>query len=130
MKRTSEWVSPAHPDRVADCIAARIIDEIIRKDGFNSHAAIEVFITDNHIIVGGEATTTLPLTSTSIEPYIRETLVDIGYNSSLRNKGFTKKQVYISNDYKIHSFVIPQSPDKPYYKPKLTSSPLPIESVS
>lgn len=111
MKRTSEWVSPAHPDRLADCIAARIIDEIIAKDGFNSHAAIEVFITDNHVIVGGEATTTLSLTSTSIEPYIKEVLVDIGYNTSLRNKGFTKSEVYTSNDYKISSFVIPQSPD-------------------
>lgn len=111
MKRTSEWVSPAHPDRLADCIAARIIDEIIAKDGFNSHAAIEVFITDNHIIVGGEATTTLPLSSISIEPYIREVLVDIGYSINLRNKGFSEYEVYTLNDYKIHSYVNSQSPD-------------------
>ena len=111
MKKTSEWVSPAHPDRLADCIAAKLIDAIIEKDGFNSHAAIEVFITGNHIIVGGEATTTLPLTPIGIDPYIREVLVDIGYNSFLRSKGFTENQVYISHDYKIESYVSRQSPD-------------------
>ena len=111
MIHTSEWVSPAHPDRLADCIAARIIDEITNKDKLNSHAAIEVFITNNKIIIGGEATTTLQLTPSFLEPIIREVLVDIGYNSLLRKKGFTVKEVYIANDYSIESYIIPQSPD-------------------
>lgn len=111
MKRTSEWVSPAHPDRLADCIAAKLIDAIIEKDGLKSHAAIEVFISGNHIIVGGEATTTLSLTPVSIDHYIREVLVDIGYNTFLRSKGFTDRHVYISHDYKIESYVSSQSPD-------------------
>lgn len=111
MIHSSEWVSPAHPDRVADCIAAKIIDEIIKKDGCNSHAAIEVFITNNKIIVGGEATTTLSLTPSFLSLIIREVLIDIGYNSSLRKKGFTQREVYIANDYNIESYVIPQSPD-------------------
>lgn len=111
MIHTSEWVSPAHPDRLADCIAAKITDQITKKDGFNSHAAIEVFITNNKIIIGGEATTTIPLTPSYLESIIRETIVDIGYNNSLRKKGFTTKEVYTVNDYQIESYVIPQSPD-------------------
>ena len=111
MKRTSEWVSPAHPDRLADCIASKITDAIIEKDGFNSHAAIEVFITGNRIIVGGEATTTLQLNAVSLEHLIREVLVDIGYNSLLYTKGFTDREVYTVNDYKIESYVATQSLD-------------------
>lgn len=111
MIHTSEYVSPAHPDRLADCIAAKIIDEITKKDGLNSHAAIEVFITNNKIIVGGEATTSINLTPSYLEPLIREVVVDIGYNSSLRKKGFSIREVYTANDYSIESYVIPQSPD-------------------
>ena len=70
-----------------------------------------MFISGNHIIVGGEATTTLSLTPVSIDHYIREVLVDIGYNSFLRSKGFTDNHVYITHDYKIESYVSSQSPD-------------------
>ena len=111
MIHSSEWVSPAHPDRLADCIAAKIIDQITKKDGLNSHAAIEVFITNNKIIIGGEATTSLKLTPSFLEPFIREVLVDIGYNSNLRKKGFSIREVYTVNDYSTESYISPQSPD-------------------
>lgn len=108
--KSSEWVSPAHPDRVADVIGATLINEIYKKDGKNAHAAIEIALFDNKVIVGGEVRTTLELTPKKLKPIINKVFDKIGYNQTLRQK-FDKQDVYIGNDYKILCFVNQQSPD-------------------
>lgn len=108
--KSSEWVSVGHPDRCADYIAASIINEIYKKDGKDAHAAIEVALFDNKVIIGGEAKTTLDLTPKGLEKIIFNCLDKIGYNQTLRKK-FSKNDVYINEDYEILSFVNPQSPD-------------------
>ena len=108
--KSSEWVSPAHPDRAADCIASEIINKIYSLDGKNAHAAIEVAIFDNKVIVGGEAKTTLDLSPEALKPIVQHVLREVGYNLALREK-FSKEDVYIDSDYEVLSFVNKQSPD-------------------
>ena len=108
--KSSEWVSPAHPDRAADCIASEIINKIYSLDGKNAHAAIEVAIFDNKVIVGGEAKTTLDLSPEALKPIVQHVLREVGYNLTLREK-FSKEDVYIDSDYEVLSFVNKQSPD-------------------
>lgn len=108
--KSSEWVSPAHPDRVADVISATLINEIYKKDGYNGHAAIEIALFDNKVIVGGEVKTTLDFSSESLTPVARKAIEKIGYNEQLRKK-FSKEDVYVAEDYEIMTFVNPQSPD-------------------
>lgn len=108
--KISEYVTVGHPDRTADYIASRIITEIYKKDGKNAHAAIEIALFDNKVIIGGEVRTTLPMTSEYWTPIIREAIDRIGYNKEYRNK-FSKDDCYISDDYEVQVYVNQQSPD-------------------
>ena len=108
--KISEWVSVGHPDRTADYIASRIITEIYKKDGKSAHAAIEIALFDNKVIIGGEVRTTLPMTPEYWTPIIHEAINKIGYNKEYRNK-FTKDDCYIADDYEVQIYVNQQSPD-------------------
>ena len=64
MRITSESVKIGHPDMVCDCIAANIINEIIREErkiGMTiddmPHCGLEVFLGKGLCIVGGEVMT-------------------------------------------------------------------------
>lgn len=106
---SSEWVSNGHPDRVADAIASKLINEVNHKDKENGHCAVEVFLTKDSIIFGGEITSTLNITNDYLKNIVKEVLCDIGYNESLRNY-FTKEQVLIYSDYEIINKINRQSP--------------------
>ena len=110
MIRTSEWVSVAHPDRTADYIASKIITEIYKKDGKKAHAAIEVAIFGNKVIIGGEARTTIDLSPSSLAPIVKSAISEIGYDTNYRSK-FSKEYCYIFEDYDIMVFINQQSPD-------------------
>ncbi|MDO5747883.1 MAG: methionine adenosyltransferase [Actinomycetaceae bacterium] len=75
---TSESVTCGHPDKVCDRISDSLLDEILSRDP-NAHVALETMVTTGQVHVAGEVTT-----STYIEmpQIIRETVLDIGYNSS------------------------------------------------
>lgn len=107
---SSEFVSHGHPDRLADNIAASLINRIQKTDGSNSHAAIEVFITRDTIIFGGEATTTLSLTDDLLRECVDEAYLISGYTPDMR-KYWNLSQVALSNDMKIINKIFPQSPD-------------------
>jgi len=53
---TSESVTEGHPDKICDQISDGILDEMLRNDA-ESHAAIECFVTNGLVVVGGEART-------------------------------------------------------------------------
>ena len=106
---SSEYVSCGHPDRTMDSIAANLINRIQQKDKENSHAAIEVFASDDTIIFGGEAKTTLKLNK-SLKDIVDESFRDCGYLPEKR-KFFNKDEVYLAKDVKIINKVHAQSPD-------------------
>ena len=49
---TSEQVSQGHPDKICDQISDAILTECLQQDK-GSRAAIETFIKDDNIVVGG-----------------------------------------------------------------------------
>ena len=75
---TSESVTEGHPDKVADQISDAILDAIIEKDK-NCRVACETLVTTGMAIVSGEITTDCYV---HIPDIIRETIKEIGYNSS------------------------------------------------
>ncbi len=55
MKKTAEFVSPKHPDKICDFIADSILDEYIKNDK-ESRVAVEVMGGHNLITINGEVT--------------------------------------------------------------------------
>ena len=75
---TSESVSEGHPDKVADQISDAILDAIIAEDP-HARVACETLVKTGMVIVAGEITTTAHV---EYEEIIRQTVKEIGYNSS------------------------------------------------
>jgi S-adenosylmethionine synthetase len=75
---TSESVTEGHPDKVADQISDAILDAIINYDP-KGRVACETLVTTGLVFISGEITTTCYVDMTQI---VRETIRDVGYNSS------------------------------------------------
>jgi S-adenosylmethionine synthetase len=79
---TSESVSEGHPDKMADQISDAVLDYLLKRDK-DARVAVETLVKTGMAIVAGEVTTSAHM---DLEETIRETILDIGYNSS--NVGF------------------------------------------
>jgi S-adenosylmethionine synthetase len=79
---TSESVTEGHPDKIADQISDGILDALLSEDP-RSRVAVETLITTGQVHVAGEVTTNA---YADIPTIVRETILDIGYDSS--KKGF------------------------------------------
>jgi len=79
---TSESVTEGHPDKIADQISDTILDALL-KDDPRSRVAVETLVTTGLVVVAGEVTTE---TYAPIPELVRQRVLDIGYDSSL--KGF------------------------------------------
>ncbi|MEE8479659.1 MAG: methionine adenosyltransferase [Desulfobacterales bacterium] len=75
---TSESVTEGHPDKVADGISDSILDAIIEKDK-GCRVACETLVTTGMAFISGEITTECYV---NIPQIVRDTIHDIGYNSS------------------------------------------------
>ena len=75
---TSESVSEGHPDKVADQISDAILDEILCQDP-HARVACETLIKTGAAILAGEISTSAWV---DLEDIVRNTIKDIGYNSS------------------------------------------------
>ncbi|MCP4114768.1 MAG: methionine adenosyltransferase [Desulfobacteraceae bacterium] len=79
---TSESVTEGHPDKVADAISDSILDAIMAEDK-NCRVACETLVTTGLAMIAGEISTDCYV---DIPEIVRQTIRDIGYNSS--NMGF------------------------------------------
>src|SRR4051794_11541825 len=79
---TSESVTEGHPDKICDQISDAILDALLRVDP-DSRVAVETLTTTGLVHVAGEVTTQGYV---EIPQIVRETILEIGYNSS--DKGF------------------------------------------
>ena len=104
---TSEVVSPGHPDKCADIIADSIVDKLLMGDS-NSRVASEVFIAGKHVIIGGEVTSKLNLTTEDYREIVHNALVKIGYNG---NPYFTREESLHPEDVEVQVLLNSQSPD-------------------
>ncbi len=68
MKKTAEFVSPKHPDKICDFIADSILDAYLENDKY-SRAAIEVMGGHNLITINGEVTSS---SSPNIEKLVKD----------------------------------------------------------
>jgi S-adenosylmethionine synthetase len=75
---TSESVTEGHPDKVADQISDAILDSILEQDT-KGRVACETLVTTGLVFIAGEITTTCYVDMPQI---VRDTIRDIGYNSS------------------------------------------------
>ncbi len=75
---TSESVSEGHPDKIADQISDAVLDAIIEQDP-DARVAVETLVKTGMAIVAGEVHTSAWV---DLEDLARQTIVDIGYNSS------------------------------------------------
>jgi len=75
---TSESVSEGHPDKVADQISDSILDALLEQDK-HSRVACETMVNTGMVVVSGEITTSAYV---DIQQVVRDTVSDIGYNSS------------------------------------------------
>ena len=75
---TSESVSEGHPDKVADQISDAVLDALLEKDK-HSRVAVETMVKTGMVIIAGEVTTSAWV---DLEEIVRETVREIGYNSS------------------------------------------------
>ena len=96
---TSESVSEGHPDKVCDQISDSILDAYLKGDP-NSRVACEALVKNNNVIIAGEITS---LAEPDLEPIIRKTILDIGYNND--ELGFN------ANNCVIENYIFKQSPD-------------------
>ncbi|SUO93308.1 methionine adenosyltransferase [Suttonella ornithocola] len=75
---TSESVSEGHPDKIADQISDAVLDAILEQDK-NARVACETLIKTGMVLVAGEVSTSAWV---DLEDIVRQTIVNIGYNSS------------------------------------------------
>jgi len=71
-------VTEGHPDKVCDQISDSILDEMLSHDP-ESHAAVECFVTNGLVVVGGEARTQEYV---KVDEIVRRTLKKIGYHDA------------------------------------------------
>ncbi|MGZ4494011.1 MAG: S-adenosylmethionine synthetase N-terminal domain-containing protein, partial [Nocardioides sp.] len=79
---TSESVTEGHPDKIADQISDTVLDAMLAQDP-KSRVAVETLLTTGLVVVAGEVDTTGYV---DIKKVVRERILEIGYDSSL--KGF------------------------------------------
>ncbi|MGN6636082.1 MAG: methionine adenosyltransferase [Oryzihumus sp.] len=87
---TSESVTEGHPDKICDQISDGILDAMLTQDK-NARVAVETMVTTGLVHVAGEVSTTGWVDIPSI---VRDTIVGIGYDSSL--KGFDGRSCGVS----------------------------------
>ncbi|MEU5115837.1 methionine adenosyltransferase [Streptomyces longwoodensis] len=105
---TSESVTEGHPDKIADRISDTILDALLREDPA-SRVAVETLITTGQVHIAGEVTTTA---YAPIAQLVRETILDIGYDSSA--KGFDGASCGVSVSIGAQSPDIAQGVDTAY----------------
>ena len=70
-----------HPDKMSDQISDAILDTYLTKDP-DARVAVETLVKTGMVVVAGEVTTSGTVTTGELEEVIRQTVLDIGFDSS------------------------------------------------
>lgn len=101
---TSESVTEGHPDKICDQISDGILDEMLKKDP-DSRVAVETFVTNGLVVVGGEVRTSNYI---PVDDIVRRILKNIGYGP---DSGFDYDNVGIMSALHAQSPEISQGVD-------------------
>ena len=107
-RKFSEYVSPGHPDKVADYISEYILDRCIEKDP-NARYAVEVMIKGNMVHLAGEVTAREFFGYVQMKQFVKEALHEIGYTEEYY-KAWDGK-VINPEDIEVQVDITTQSPE-------------------
>ena len=108
MYKFSEYVSPGHPDKVADYISEYILDRYIERDP-NARYAVEVMIKGNMVHLAGEVKSTATFSYGDYLKFVREAIREIGYTEDYYEEW--GKKVINPSDIELHVDITAQSPE-------------------
>ena len=109
MKSCSEYVSLGHPDKTADYIASRLLDEYIKHDK-NVRFALEVQLKDHVCNLVGEITSVWKPDTEAITSIVKQAIREVGYTAEYASRwpdGVTLNAEKVVVNY----FIGQQSPD-------------------
>ena len=109
MYKFSEYVSPGHPDKVADYISEYILDRYIEKDP-DVRYAVEVMIKGFSVYLAGEVTSTVSFTQEEIHQFVKEAINEIGYTLEYAQK-WGLDNVINSEGVVVYTNITNQSPE-------------------
>ena len=108
MYKFSEYVSPGHPDKVADYISEYILDRYVEIDP-NVRYAVEVMVKGFSVYIAGEITSTVNLEKNMLR-YVKEALNEIGYTPEYAEK-WGLDNVINSEGIVVYRNITTQSPE-------------------
>lgn len=106
MYTTSEWVSLGHPDKTADYIGSRILDEMIKQDP-KTRCGLEVQFKGNVVNLAGEITTDAKVNFTDV---VRKAVKEVGYDEKYAEI-WGKENVPVCSDIVVNQYITKQSQD-------------------
>ncbi len=109
MLKTSEWVSPGHPDKVADFISCYLLDRHLEIDP-ETRFAVEVQIKDRFVTLGGEVTGKAEFSKEQIAAFVREAVNKVGYTASYQ-KLWGAENTICGDELEVTQHISKQSPD-------------------
>ena len=118
---TSESVTEGHPDKICDQISDAILDSLLKEDPA-SRVAVETMVTTGQVHVAGEVTTS---GYADIPDIVRDTILDIGYDSS--TKGFDGQSCGVSVSIGSQSPDIAQGVDEAWEQRSAEHSEDPLD---
>ena len=108
-RKTSEWVSLGHPDKMADFISCYLLDRYLEKDP-DVRYAVEVQIKDEFVTLAGEVSSTCHFSPNQIRKFVKQAVYDIGY-TAVYQRTWGKDNTICSADLKVTCHIGQQSPD-------------------
>jgi S-adenosylmethionine synthetase len=109
MRKTSEWVSLGHPDKMADYISSFILDRYLERDPLTRYA-LEVQIKDNFVTLGGEITSQANFTEDELALFVKIAVAQIGYTKCYQNIWGAENTI-CDQDLVVTHHIGQQSPD-------------------
>ena len=109
MRKTSEWVSLGHPDKMADYISSFILDRYLERDPLTRYA-LEVQIKDNFVTLGGEITSQANFTDDELALFVKIAVAQIGYTKCYQNIWGAENTI-CDQDLVVTHHIGQQSPD-------------------
>lgn len=109
MRKTSEWVSLGHPDKMADYVSSYILDRHLERDPWTRYA-VECQIKDAFVTLAGEVTSRASFDDDALARHVRAALCEIGYTDRYALRWHPGDTV-CGKDAQVTSYLSLQSPD-------------------
>lgn len=107
--QVSEFVSPGHPDKIADGISAYLLDRYLEKDP-GVRFAVETLVKGRSCVLAGELTSAVEFRRDEIARFVKEAYSEIGYTDEYAHR-WGHDNVCGASALTITQLIDRQSPD-------------------